>query len=210
MNKTARKEISAFIVPADAPGLKVGRVEEKMGLRASKTTQIVFEDCRVPAANMLSERGKGMRIALATLDQSRIGIAAQSTGIAWGAYGEAVKYAQSRTTFGKPLIRHQAIAFMLADMRMRIEAAELMTLRAASLMAESAPYSMESSMAKYYASEAAVFVCDRAVQIHGSYGYSKEYPVERFYRDARITTIYEGTNEIQKMVIGRHMIRNAS
>lgn len=205
--KDGRKEITAFLVHADADGLSVGKVEDKMGLRASKTTQIVFDDVRVPAKNILHGRGNGLKVALATLDQSRIGVAAQACGIARGAYNEAKKYAAERTSFGKPLIRLQAIQNMLADMAIRLENAELLTFRAASLMDEGKPYGKESSMAKLYSSEAANFIADKAVQIHGSYGYSKEYPVERFFRDARVTTIYEGTSEIQKIVIARQMIR---
>jgi len=201
------KEITAFIVPADSEGLSIGRVEDKMGLRASKTTQVVFENVRVSKENILHKRGKGLTVALATLDQSRIGVAAQACGIARGAYNEAVKYAGERTSFGKPLFKLQAIQNMLSDMAMRLEGAELLTLQAASMMDEGKPYGKAASQAKLYASEAANFIADKAVQVHGSYGYSKEYPVERFYRDARVTTIYEGTSEIQKMVIARHMIK---
>ena len=200
-----KNEITAFIVPGDTPGLSVGKIEDKMGLRASQTTQIVFDDCRVPAENILGKRGKGLSVALATLNQSRIGVAAQALGIAIGAYNLALDYSAQRQTFGKPINRHQAIANMLAEMAVRIETAELLTIRAADRMDKGLSYSMESSMAKYYASETAKEVADKAVQIHGAYGYSKEYPVERFYRDARVTTIYEGTSEIQKMVIARNM-----
>lgn len=201
-----KNEITAFIVPADTPGLSVGKIEDKMGLRASQTTQIVFDDCRVPAANILGKRGMGLKVALATLNQSRIGVAAQALGIAQGAFNLALDYAEQRTTFGKPLNRHQAIANMLAEMAVKLELSELLTLRAADMMDKGLDYSKESSMAKYFASETAKEVADKAVQIHGAYGYSKEYPVERFYRDARVTTIYEGTSEIQKMVIARNMI----
>lgn len=206
--KDGRKEISAFLVPADAPGLVIGKTEKKMGLNASRTTQILFERCRVSKDQLLGERGGGLKIALATLDQSRIGVAAQAIGIAKGAFREAIKYAQERETFGKPLFKHQAIQFMIADMATSIEAAELLTFRAAWMLDHNIPYSKESSIAKLFSTEMAKKVTDMAVQIHGAYGYSKEYAVERFFRDARVTTIYEGTSEIQKMVISRNMMKN--
>lgn len=206
--KNGRKEISAFLVPADATGLEIGKTEKKMGLNASKTTQIVFDKCRVGRDQMLGERGDGLKIALATLDQSRIGVAAQAVGIAKGALREAVKYAQERETFGKPLAKHQAIQFMISDMATETEAAELLTLRAAWMLDQKVPYSKESSMAKLFASETAKKTTDMAVQIHGAYGYSREYAVERLFRDARVTTIYEGTSEIQKIVISRNMMKN--
>ena len=202
-----RREISAFVVAADMPGITVGREEDKMGLRSSNTTQVIFEGCRVPKEQMLAKRGDGLKIALATLDQSRISVAAQAVGIARGALNEALRYSQERTAFGKPIASKQAISFMLADMSMELEAAELLMMRAAWMLDAGQPYGREASMAKYYASEAAKRICDKAVQIHGAYGYSKEYPVERFFRDARVTTIYEGTSEIQKIVIARNMLR---
>ncbi len=202
-----RKEISAFVLPADADGLTVGRDEDKMGLRASKTTQIIFEGCRVPRESMLGERGKGLKVALSALDVSRIGVAAQAVGVARAALSEAIRYSQERKAFGKPIAYHQAIGFMLADMETEIAAAELLALRAAWKRDQGLPFSAESSMAKYYASEIAKRVTDQAVQIHGAYGYSKEYAVERFFRDARVTTIYEGTSEVQKIVIARHLLK---
>lgn len=201
------KETSAFLVPADTPGLTIGRKEDKMGLRSSVTTQILFENCRVPKEYMLGERGSGLKLALITLDGSRIGVAAQGVGIARSALEEAVRYSQERITFGKPLARHQAISFMLADMATEVDAAEALTLRAAWMMDNGIPYSKESAMAKYYATETAKSVADRAVQIHGAYGYSKEYAIERIFRDARVTTIYEGTTEVQKIVIARNMLK---
>ncbi len=202
-----RKEISAFVVPADLPGISVGKEEDKMGLHSSNTVQIVFEGCRVPEDLMLGNRGDGLKIALSTLDQSRISVAAQAMGIATSAFEEALRYSQERQTFGKPIAQHQAISYMLADMAMEIETATLMTMRAAWKLDQGLPFTREASMAKYYASEAGKRVCDRAVQIHGAYGYSTEYPVERYFRDVRVTTIYEGTSEIQKMVIARDMLK---
>jgi butyryl-CoA dehydrogenase len=205
--KGDRKEISAFIMPTDSKGISIGKEEDKMGLRSSNTVQITFEGCRVPKEMMLGHRGEGLKIALATLDQSRISVAAQAIGIATGAYEEALRYSQERRTFGQPIAQHQGISFMLADMATEIEAATLMAMRAAWMLDRELPFTRESSMAKYYASEACKRICDRAVQIHGSYGYSKEYPVERYFRDARVTTIYEGTSEIQKIIIARSMLR---
>jgi len=202
-----RKEISAFVVPSDLPGISVGKEEDKMGLHSSNTVQIVFEGCRVPEDLMLGNRGDGLKIALSTLDQSRISVAAQAMGIATSAFEEALRYSQERQTFGKPIAQHQAISYMLADMAMEIETATLMTMRAAWKLDQGLPFTREASMAKYYASEAGKRVCDRAVQIHGAYGYSTEYPVERYFRDVRVTTIYEGTSEIQKMVIARDMLK---
>jgi butyryl-CoA dehydrogenase len=202
------KGVSAFIVTPGLPGFHFLPHEKKMGLRASVTSGISFEDCRVPAENLLGEEGMGLKIALATLEVSRIGIAAQAVGIAQGAFEEAVKYARERRTFGKPIAEHQAVQFMIADMAAQIEAARLLTLRAAALRDRRGPgQAQASSMAKLFASETAKEVCDKAVQIHGAYGYSREYAVERFYRDARVTTIYEGTSEVQRMVISRALLR---
>ncbi len=201
------KGVSAFIVEPSFPGFEFLPVEHKMGLRASVTSGISFEDCEVPAANLLGNEGMGLRVALTTLDGSRIGIAAQSVGIAQGAFEEAAKYAGQRETFGKPLKEHQAIGFMIAEMGTEIEAARLMTMKAAALRdAKGHGLSRASSMAKLFASEAAKRVCDAAVQVHGAYGYSAEYAVERFYRDVRVTTIYEGTSEVQRMVIARSLL----
>jgi alkylation response protein AidB-like acyl-CoA dehydrogenase len=203
------KGISAFIVTADTPGFTFLPHEKKMGLRASITSGIAFEDCRVPAENLLGEEGMGLKIALATLEVSRVGIAAQALGIAQGAFEEAVKYARERQTFGRPIADHEAIQFMIADMAARIEAARLLTYRAAALLDRKGPgQAKASSMAKLFASETAKAVCDQAVQIHGAYGYSREYAVERFYRDVRVTTIYEGTSEVQRMVIARSVLKD--
>ena len=207
---TGAKGISAFIVTSDTPGFHFLPHEKKMGLRASITSGLAFEDCRVPAENLLGQEGMGMKIALATLEVSRIGIAAQALGIAQGAFEEAVKYSRERHTFGVPLADHEAIQFMISEAATQIEAARLLTYRAASLRAAGGGpgQSQASSMAKLFASECAKAVCDTAVQIHGAYGYSREYPVERFYRDVRVTTIYEGTSEVQRMVIARSLLRD--
>ena len=203
-----RKGISAFIVTPDLPGFSFGAPEKKMGLKASLTGCITFEECEVPADRLLGEEGQGLKIALATLDSSRIGIAAQALGIAQGAFEEALKYSTQRQTFGKNLCEHGAIQAMLADAGTQIEAARLMTYRAAAARDSKDPeLGRHSAMAKLYASEAAKSVCDMAVQVHGAYGYSSEYPVERFYRDARVTTIYEGTSEIQRIVIARSLLQ---
>lgn len=199
--------ITAFIVRGDTPGLHFDPPEKKMGLHASVTSGITFDDCEVPAGNVLGEEGMGIKIAFATLDASRIGIAAQSVGIAQGALDEAVKYAGQRETFGRPLKAHQAVQLSLADMATEIEAARLMTHKAASMRDAGDPdLARAASMAKLYASETAKKVCDAAVQIHGAYGFSREYAVERFYRDVRVTTIYEGTSEIQRIVIARALL----
>jgi alkylation response protein AidB-like acyl-CoA dehydrogenase len=201
------KGVSAFIVESSSPGFEFLPLEHKMGLKASVTSGISFDNCEIPAENILGTEGMGMRVALTTLDGSRIGIAAQSVGIAQGAFEEAVKYAGQRETFGKPIKDHQAIGFMIAEMGTEIEAARLMTMKAAALRDAKGPgLSRASSMAKLFASETAKKVCDAAVQIHGAYGYSNEYAVERFYRDARVTTIYEGTSEVQRMVIARSLL----
>ncbi len=203
------KGISAFVVTSDLPGFHFMPHEKKMGLRASITSGITFEDCRVPAANLLGKEGDGMKIALATLEVSRIGIAAQAVGIAQGSFEEAVRYAKERETFGKPIAEHQAIQFMLSEAATQIEASRLLTHRAAAMRAAGGGpgQSQASSMAKLYASETAKAVCDSAVQIHGAYGFSREYAVERFYRDVRVTTIYEGTSEVQRMVIAKSVLK---
>jgi len=199
--------ITAFLVSAADAGLRVGAPEQKMGLRSSKTAAIFLEDVRVPGERRLGDEGQGFRIAMTTLDHSRIGIAAQGIGIAQAAYDEAVQYAQTRESFGRKLAEHEAIAFQIADMRVQLDAARALTYRAA-LRSEKpgVRFSKESSMAKVYATEAANAIAARAVQIFGGYGYSKEYPVERFYRDARVTTIYEGTSEIQRIVISKNVL----
>ena len=199
--------ITAFIVSAKDPGLRIGAPEAKMGLRASKTAAIYLENVRVPEERRLGAEGEGFTIAMATLDHSRIGIAAQGIGIAQAAYEAAVEYAQTRETFGRKLAEHEAIAFQIADMRVQLEAARALTYRAA-LRSETpgVRFSKESSMAKVYATEACNAIAARAVQIFGGYGYSPEYPVERYYRDARVTTIYEGTSEIQRIVISKNVL----
>jgi len=198
-----KKGISAFIVPTDTPGYGVARVEEKMGQSASDTVQLQFEDCFVPDDQLLGEPGQGYRIALSNLEGGRIGIAAQSVGMARAALAAAVAYARERETFGKPIIEHQVIAFRLADMATRIEAARHLVLHAASLRDAGQPCLREASMAKLFASEMAEKVCSDALQVHGGYGYVTEFPVERIYRDVRVCQIYEGTSDVQRMVIAR-------
>ena len=199
--------ITAFVVSAKDPGLRVGAPEAKMGLRASRTAAIYLDNVRVPEERRLGGEGEGFTIAMATLDHSRIGIAAQGIGIAQAAYEAAVDYAQTRETFGRKLAEHEAIAFQIADMRVQLEAARALTYRAA-LRSETpgVRFSKESSMAKVYATEACNAIAARAVQIFGGYGYSPDYPVERYYRDARVTTIYEGTSEIQRIVISKNVL----
>jgi alkylation response protein AidB-like acyl-CoA dehydrogenase len=200
-----KKGISAFIVPTDAPGYVVARIEEKMGQHASDTAQILLEDCRIPADSLLGAEGEGYRIALANLEAGRIGIAAQSVGMARAAYEAALKYAQEREAFGKLIIEHQAVNFRLADMATRIEAARQLVLHAAALRDAGRPCLKEASMAKLFASEMAEAVCSDAIQVHGGYGYVSDFPVERIYRDVRVTQIYEGASDIQRLVIGRNL-----
>ena len=199
--------ITAFLVSSEDESLRVGAAEDKMGLRSSKTAGISFEDVRLPASRRLGAEGEGFTIAMTTLDHSRIGIAAQGIGIAEAAYAASVEYAKARESFGRKLAEHEAIAFQIADMRVQLDASRLLTYRAA-LKSEvpGVRFSKESSMAKVYATEAANAIAARAVQIFGGYGYSKEYPVERYYRDARVTTIYEGTSEIQRIVISKNVL----
>src|SRR6266700_7136109 len=198
-----KKGMSAFIVDTDTPGYVAARVEEKLGQRASDTAQIVFENCRVPAQNRLGRGGEGYRIALANLEAGRIGIAAQSVGMARAAFEAALAYARERRSFGKPIVEHQAIAFRLADMATEIEVARQMVWHAASLRDAGMPCLKEASMAKLFASEMAERVCSAALQVHGGYGYVADFPVERIYRDVRVCQIYEGTSDIQRLVIGR-------
>jgi alkylation response protein AidB-like acyl-CoA dehydrogenase len=200
--------LTAFIVPTDAPGFSVGKLEEKLGIVGSSTAELVFEDCRIPKDNLLGERGKGFGVAMYTLDGGRIGIASQAIGIAQGALDAAVVFAKDRVQFGKSISSFQAIQFMLADMATEIEAARLLTWRAAKMKEAGVPYSKESAMCKLYAAEVAERVANKGVQIHGGYGYTKEYPAERFYRDAKITAIYEGTSEIQRIVIARAVLKD--
>jgi alkylation response protein AidB-like acyl-CoA dehydrogenase len=198
-----KKGISAFIVETSSPGYVVARVEEKLGQRASDTAQIVFENCRVPAGNRLGDEGQGYRIALANLEGGRIGIGAQAVGIARAAFEAALAYARERQSFGRPIFDHQAVNFRLADMATGIEVARQMTLHAASLRDAGQPCLTEASMAKLFASEMAERVCSDAIQVHGGYGYVGDFVVERLYRDARVCQIYEGTSDIQRLVIGR-------
>jgi alkylation response protein AidB-like acyl-CoA dehydrogenase len=198
--------ITAFLVSSEDPGLRIGPPEEKMGLRSSKTAAIYLEDVRIPASRRLGAEGEGFRIAMTTLDHSRIGIAAQGIGIARACFLASVEYARTRETFGKKLAEHEIIAFQIADMKVQIDAAQALTYRAALLSEKGGRFSKEASMAKVYATEAANAIAARAVQIFGGYGYSREYPVERFYRDARVTTIYEGTSEIQRIVISKNVL----
>jgi butyryl-CoA dehydrogenase len=198
-----KKGISAFIVPTDMPGYHVARVEHKLGQRCSDTAQIVLEECRLTPDLMLGEEGKGYNIALANLEGGRIGIAAQSVGMARGAFRHALAYAKDRTSMGVPIIEHQAVAFRLADMATRIEAAHHLVLHAASLRDAGIPCLKEAAMAKLNASEMAERVCSDAIQIHGGYGYLEDFPVERIYRDVRVCQIYEGTSDIQRLIISR-------
>jgi alkylation response protein AidB-like acyl-CoA dehydrogenase len=199
--------ITAFLVSSEDEGVRVGAPEDKMGLRASRTAAIYLEGVRIPASRRLGEEGQGFTIAMTTLDHSRIGIAAQGIGIARACYEASVEYARTRETFGRKLAEHEAIAFQIADMNVKIEAAKWLTYRAA-LHSEilGRRHSKESSMAKVFATEAANAIAAQAVQIFGGYGYSREYPVERYYRDARVTTIYEGTSEIQRIVISKNLL----
>ena len=203
--------ITAFIVEKGTPGFSTGKEENKMGIRATNTCELIFQDCRVPVANRLGDEGQGFKIALSALDAGRIGIGAQAVGIAQAAYEAALEYAKTRVQFGQPIAQLQAIQWMLADMATRIEAARLLVYKAALAKDEAqktgARFSKEAAMAKLFASETAGFVTDCALQIHGGYGYMKDYPLERYYRDARITRIYEGTNEIQRLVIARSILR---
>jgi len=198
-----KKGISAFVVETSAPGFNVARVEEKLGQRASDTAQITFESCRVPAASLLGREGEGYRIALSNLEAGRIGIAAQAVGMARSAFEAALAFARDRVAFGKAIAEHQAVSFKLADMATEIEAARQLTWHAASLRDAGRPCLKEASMAKLFASEMAERVCSAAIQVHGGYGYVADFPVERIYRDVRVCQIYEGTSEIQRLVIGR-------
>ncbi len=201
--------LSAFIVPADAPGYKVAKEEHKLGIRASSTAELVFDECRIPKENLLGKPGEGFKIAMATLDGGRIGIAAQAVGIARGAMEHAVAYSKERHQFGQPISSFQAIQWKLADMATEIDAARLLTWRAAWMKDQGLKnYSREAAMAKLFASDVAMKATREAVQVFGGYGYIDEYPVERFYRDAKITEIYEGTSEVQRLVIARALLRD--
>jgi butyryl-CoA dehydrogenase len=201
-----KKGISAFIVEKNSPGFVVGKLEDKLGLRSSDTASLLFEDCRVPHENLLGAEGEGFKIALATLDGGRIGIAAQALGIAQGCLEESVAYAQQRRQFGRAIAEFEAIQWMLADMATEIDAARLLAYRAAWLAEQGRRFTKEAAMAKLFASEAANRAAYKAIQIFGGYGYTKEFAVERLFRDVRITTLYEGTSEIQRLVIARHLI----
>ena len=198
--------ISAFIVEKGTPGFYVGKEEDKMGLRASDTTELIFEDCRVPSESLLGQEGDGFVIAMASLDGGRIGIASKSVGLAQACLDAAVSYAKERVQFNKPISRFQGIRWMIADMATQIEAARLLTFNAAAMKDRGENFSGAASMAKLFASEMANKVAYQALQIHGGYGYMKEFPVERYYRDVRVFTIYEGTSEIQRIVIANHII----
>ncbi|MGG0239510.1 acyl-CoA dehydrogenase AcdA [Bacillus rhizoplanae] len=205
--ESKQRGTSAFIVESDAPGFSVGKKESKLGIRSSPTTEIIFEDCRIPAENLLGEEGQGFKIAMQTLDGGRNGIAAQAVGIAQGALDAAADYAKERHQFGKPIAAQQGIGFKLADMATGVEAARLLTYQAAWLESEGLPYGKESAMSKLFAGDTAMKVTTEAVQVFGGYGYTKDYPVERFMRDAKITQIYEGTQEIQRLVISRMLTK---
>jgi butyryl-CoA dehydrogenase len=198
--------ISAFVLEKGMPGFTVGPEEDKMGQRASDSTSLIFEDCRVPAENLLGDEGEGFVISMTALDEGRIGIASMSVGIAQASLDAALSYARERKQFGSPIAKFQGIRWMIADMAVQIEAARLLTLNAAALKDKGERFTAEASMAKLFASETSNKVAYQALQIHGGYGYSKEYPIERYYRDARVTTIYEGTSEVQRIVIANNVI----
>ncbi|MGB3261115.1 acyl-CoA dehydrogenase [Paenisporosarcina sp.] len=201
------KGVSAFIVDKDTPGLIIGKDEHKMGLHGSRTVQLTFEDMKVPAENLLGQEGEGFKIALANLDVGRIGIAAQALGISEAAYEAAVGYAKERVQFGKPIAAQQGVGFKIADMATAVEASKLLVYRAADLRSRGISCGKEASMAKLFASKTAVENSIEAVQVFGGYGYTEDYPVERYFRDAKVTEIYEGTSEIQRLVIGKHLLK---
>ncbi|HGE7610296.1 acyl-CoA dehydrogenase [Bacillus thuringiensis] len=205
--ESKQRGTSAFIVESDTPGFSVGKKESKLGIRSSPTTEIMFEDCRIPVENLLGEEGQGFKVAMQTLDGGRNGIAAQAVGIAQGALDASVEYARERHQFGKPIAAQQGIGFKLADMATDVEAARLLTYQAAWLESEGLPYGKESAMSKAFAGDTAMKVTTEAVQVFGGYGYTKDYPVERYMRDAKITQIYEGTQEIQRLVISRMLTK---
>jgi butyryl-CoA dehydrogenase len=207
--EAGNRGITAFLVEGGTPGLVVGRHEEKMGIRSSSTVPLTFDECQVPESAVLGEVGHGLRVALAALDGGRIGIASQATGTIRAALDASTRYARERKAFGRPIAEFQAIAFALADMRTAHDAARLLTLRAAASKEAGRPFGQEAAMAKLFASEAAQVAASRAVQIHGGYGYIDEFPVERYFRDARVQTIYEGTSEIQRLVIARNILSGA-
>ncbi|MCC6160575.1 MAG: acyl-CoA dehydrogenase family protein [Deltaproteobacteria bacterium] len=204
--KQGSKGISAFLVERGAPGMRVGKEEDKMGLRGSNTAELVFENCRVPVENRLGEEGIGFKVAMSALDGGRINVASQALGIARAALRDAVEYAKTREAFGKPIAELQAIQWKIADMATQLDAAEMLILRAAWLKQEKRPYTREASMAKLYSTEAANRAVKEALQVLGGYGYCRDYPLERYFRDCKVTTIYEGTSEIQRLVIARHTL----
>jgi hypothetical protein len=199
--------LSAFIVEGGTKGLHVGKHEDKMGLRGSNTVGLTFEDCEIPAGNLLGKEGEGFRLAMIALDGGRIGIASQACGVARAALEASTRYVKDRKAFGQPISEFQGVRFTLANMAMELQAAELLTLRAAWMKEQGQPFTREASMAKLFASEMAQRACDKAVQLHGGYGYIDEFPVERYLRDARVQTIYEGTSEIQRLVIARETLK---
>jgi butyryl-CoA dehydrogenase len=208
LDKSLRhKGITAFIVEKGTPGFSVGKLEHKLGIRASSTAELVFEDCFIPEINRLGDEGQGFKLALDTIDSSRIAIAAQALGIAQGAFDKCLAYAKERQQFGRSIINFQAIQWMLADIATQIDAARLLVYRAAYLEASGLPFTKEAAMAKVFAPEVSMFVTTKAMQIYGGYGYIKEHPMERYFRDARITGIYEGTDEMQRMTIAKHLLR---
>jgi alkylation response protein AidB-like acyl-CoA dehydrogenase len=200
--------ISAFIVEKGTPGFKVGHEEDKMGLRASDTTDLIFDDCRVPAENILGQEGEGFKLAMTALDGGRIGIAAQSIGVAQAALDASLRYAKQRSQFGQKISKFQGLRWMLADMATELEAARQLTMSAAAMKDQGTQYTRQASMAKLFASEMVNRITAQAIQIHGGYGFTKDYEVERYYRDARVFTIYEGTSEIQRVVISNHLLKD--
>ncbi len=206
-DRRGAKGISAFLVEHDTAGLRIGKHEDKLGVRGSNTVSLSFEDCRLPADALLGKENEGFKIAMMALDGGRVGISAQSVGIGSAALEAAVEYAKERKAFGRPIAGFQAIQSMIADSRTELDAARLLCLRAARLKEQGKPFSRQAAMAKLFASEAAGKICDRAVQIHGGYGYVRDFPVERYLRDARVTRIYEGTSEVQRLVIARSVLR---
>ena len=202
------KGITAFLVPQGTPGLSIGQLEDKMGLRASDTADLIFEDCRIPVENMLGKEGEGFKIAMTGLDGGRIGIASQSVGVAQAALDASIEYAKQREQFGQAISKFQGLRWIVADMATELEAARQLMLSAAAMKDRGQNYTQQASMAKLYASEMVNRVTAKAVQIHGGYGFIREYPVERFYRDARVFTIYEGTSEIQRVVISNHLFKD--
>ncbi|MDL0416517.1 acyl-CoA dehydrogenase family protein, partial [Clostridioides difficile] len=201
------KGISAFIVEKGTPGFSFGVKEKKMGIRGSATSELIFEDCRIPKENLLGKEGQGFKIAMSTLDGGRIGIAAQALGLAQGALDETVKYVKERVQFGRPLSKFQNTQFQLADMEVKVQAARHLVYQAAINKDLGKPYGVEAAMAKLFAAETAMEVTTKAVQLHGGYGYTRDYPVERMMRDAKITEIYEGTSEVQRMVISGKLLK---